>query len=64
MCADCPPRATATDPLPHFATADKLPGWYSRRHQTREAHDLARERYQSAHGRNARQRRAAAREAQ
>ena len=32
----------------------KPKGWFSRRHQTREAHENARARYQAAHGREAR----------
>jgi hypothetical protein len=59
MCASCKPRFTAKDPLPHWAAEDKHPGWHSRRHQSREAQDQARERYQSEHGRKARQRKAA-----
>lgn len=33
-------------------------GWWSRRHETREAQDAAREEYQFNHGRKARQRKA------
>jgi len=36
----------------------KLPGWFSWRHPTREAHDNAVARYQAAHGRGARRRKA------
>jgi hypothetical protein len=32
--------------------------WWSRRHETREAQDAARERYQQSHGKAARQRKA------
>lgn len=39
----------------------KPDGWWSRRHRTREAQDAARERYHAAHGRKARQRKAAER---
>ena len=37
----------------------KMPGWFSWRHPTREAHDAARERYLAEHGRAARRRKAA-----
>ena len=36
----------------------KMPGWHSWRHQTRDAQDQARAAYQAKHGRAARQRRA------
>lgn len=36
----------------------KMPGWFSWRHKTREAHDEARETYLLAHGPVARRRRA------
>ena len=36
----------------------KMPGWFSWRHQTRDAHDRARETYLAAHGPEARRRRA------
>ena len=38
--------------------AAKQAGWFSRRHETREAMDAAREKYQWNRGRAARQRRA------
>jgi hypothetical protein len=46
-----------------FATskAAKAAGYHSRRHETREAQDTARERYQAERGREARRRRAAER---
>jgi len=47
MCPLCKPRETAKDPLPHWFSEDKHPGWYSRRHQTREAQDAARAKYQN-----------------
>ena len=59
MCPLCKPRRNACDPLPHWATDDKHPGWHSRRHQTRDAQDDARERYLSAHGPVARRAKAA-----
>lgn len=45
---------------PRFRTSAeaKEAGWHSRRHETREAQDAARENYQRARGRKARQRRA------
>jgi|GEM_PF-6128411 len=39
----------------------KMPGWFSWRHQTRDAHDAAREAYLAKSGRVARRRRAAER---
>lgn len=39
----------------------KMPGWFSWRHQTRDAHDVASADYQERRGRTARQRRAAER---
>lgn len=45
-CPNCKPRQTAKDPLPHWFTADKHPGWWSRRHKTRDAQDAAKARYQ------------------
>lgn len=39
----------------------KMPGWFSWRHQTRDAHDRATAQYQDAHGPEARRRRAAER---
>jgi hypothetical protein len=47
-----------------FETSQKAKeaGWYSRRHETREAQDEARERYRAQHGKKARQRRAKERE--
>jgi hypothetical protein len=36
----------------------KMPGWFSWRHQTREAHDRASGDYQEQHGKAARRRRA------
>lgn len=36
-------------------TETKPKGWFSRRHQTREAHEQARARYEAHHGREARQ---------
>lgn len=36
----------------------KPPGWWSRRHQTRQAQDEATARYKAEHGREARQRKA------
>lgn len=50
-----------TVPGPNGPT--KTPGWFSWRHQTREAHDRARDTYLAAHGPVARRRRAAEREA-
>lgn len=44
--------------FPRFFAADKLPGWHSRRHRTRDAQDAARERYRLNRGRVARVRRA------
>lgn len=41
----------------------KMQGWHSWRHQTREAQDAAREKYLSLHGPSARRTRAAARRA-
>lgn len=41
----------------------KMPGWFSWRHQTRDAHDEAREKYLAQHGRAARRRKAAERAA-
>jgi len=38
-------------------------GWWSRRHETREAQDAARELYQAEHGRAARRKKAEARAA-
>jgi len=40
---------------------EKMPGWFSWRHQTREVHDASREKYLSEHGPAARKRRAAER---
>lgn len=37
---------------------EKMKGWHSWRHQTADAQTAAREAYQTAHGRKARQRRA------
>ena len=42
----------------------KMPGWFSWRHQTADAHIAASEAYQERSGRAARQRRAAERAAQ
>lgn len=39
----------------------KPTGWWSRRHETRDAQDAAREQYQREHGRKARQRKASER---
>lgn len=39
----------------------KMDGWFSWRHKTREAHDAARERYLADHGPAARRRKAAER---
>lgn len=39
----------------------KMPGWFSWRHQTRDAHVLASATYRSRHGRDARKARADAR---
>lgn len=36
----------------------KMTGWFSWRHETRDAHDAASAAYQAAHGRAARRRRA------
>ena len=40
----------------------KPPGWFSRRHETSEAHQAARERYLASHGRTARREKAAKRQ--
>lgn len=40
----------------------KPPGWFSRRHETSEAHQAARERYLASHGRVARREKAVRRE--
>lgn len=50
------------DRLPN-GDLQKMPGWFSWRHKTREAHDAARERYLLKHGPAARQGRAEARKA-
>lgn len=42
----------------------KMPGWFSWRHKTRDAHDDAREAYLAEHGRAARRRKAAQRKAE
>jgi hypothetical protein len=38
-CNECVPRTKPNDPLPHWFTAEKHQGWYSRRNPTREAQD-------------------------
>ena len=49
---------------PRFATSKeaKHAGWFSRRHETRDAHDEARKTYQAERGKKARKRRADERE--
>jgi hypothetical protein len=44
--------------LPRWFTAEKPPGWHSRRHRTDAEHVAARERYQAEHGPAARRRKA------
>lgn len=48
---------------PRFATSRqaKESGWFSRRHETRDANAIARIQYQERHGKEARRRRAEAR---
>ena len=45
----------------HSPAGTKMPGWFSWRHRTRDAHDAAREQYLAQHGPAARRRRAAER---